>query len=143
MAATKRAPEAPVAPARKKLRPAAPAAKVDTIDAYLAGVAEDRRALLEALRRTMKKLVPDAEECISYSMPALRWRGKIVGGFAATSKGGSYYPFSGSTLATVAADLGDRARTKSALHFTPDAPLPAALVKKLLAARKAEIEGEG
>ena len=106
-------------------------------------MAPDRRALLEALRRMIRRALPDAEETISYAMPAFRWREKIVGGFAATSKGGSYYPFSGSTLGTLAAELAGYARTKSALHFTAEAPLPAALVEKLLRARMAEIEAAG
>jgi uncharacterized protein YdhG (YjbR/CyaY superfamily) len=142
MAATKRAPKPPAAPT-KRLRPAAPATKVTTIDEYLAGVAPDRRALLEALRATIRRALPEAEETVSYAMPAFRWRGKIVGGFAATSKGGSYYPFSGTTLATLAADLASFTQTKSALHFDADRPLPERLVKKLLRARMAEIEAAG
>jgi len=110
-----------------------------TIDAYLAGVPPDRRAALQALRRIVRTVLPDAEECISYSMPAFRLHGAVVGGFQATSKGCSYYPFSGRTLATLTADLAGRSQTKSALHFTPEAPLPRALVRKLLQARLAEV----
>jgi uncharacterized protein YdhG (YjbR/CyaY superfamily) len=128
------------AKAASKLRPAAPAGKAASIDEYLVGVSAESRALLEPLRGSIRRLAPDAEECISYGMPAFRWRGQIVGGFAATSKGGSYYPFSGSTLATLAGELEGFSKTKSAVHFTAASPLPAALVKKLLGARKAEIE---
>jgi uncharacterized protein YdhG (YjbR/CyaY superfamily) len=106
------------------------------IDAYLAKVPAKQRALLEKLRKTIRAAVPQAEECISYKIPAFRLEGRIVAGFAARGSGGSYYPFSGRTLATLAKDLADFQQTKSALHF--DAPLPAALVRKLLKARIAE-----
>lgn len=112
--------------------------KPTTIDAYLASVKPDRRAALESLRRTIHALVPDLEECISYSMPAFRHDGHVIAGFLATAKGCSYFPFSGTTLATLAADLSAYSQTKSALHFDPKRPLPRALVRKLLKARIAE-----
>jgi uncharacterized protein YdhG (YjbR/CyaY superfamily) len=108
------------------------------IDEYLATVAGDKRAVLDKLRRTIRSIVPRAEECISYRMPAFRLDGKVIAGFQATAKGCSYYPFSGTTLRTLAADIEGYSTTKSALHFTPDQPLPAALVRKLIKARIAE-----
>ncbi len=116
------------------------AGKPTTIHEYLANVSREKRAVLENLRQTIHKIVPEAEECISYAMPAFRLNGTVVAGFAATAKGCSYFPFSGSTLRTLAEDLQSFDRTKSALHFTPDKPLSAALVRKLIRARIAEIE---
>jgi uncharacterized protein YdhG (YjbR/CyaY superfamily) len=115
--------------------------KPASIDDYLSHVDPATRKLLQALRQTILKLVPQAEECISYSMPAFRWQGKVIGGFAATREGGSYYPFSGTTLDTLGEALNGYSRTKSGLHFTSDKPLPRALVSKLLEARKAELDG--
>jgi uncharacterized protein YdhG (YjbR/CyaY superfamily) len=109
-----------------------------TIDGYLATVKGERRTALEALRRTIRKIAPRAEECISYGMPAFRLDGRIVAGFAARTNGCSYYPFSGTTLRTLARDLQGHEGTKSAVHFGPDQPLPTALVRKLLRARIAE-----
>ena len=109
-----------------------------TIDAYLSTVKGERRALLDALRRTIRSIVPDAEECISYRIPAFRLDGRIVAGFAATTNGGSYYPFSGTTLGTLADDLEGWEGTKSAVHFSADRPLPKALVRKLVKTRMAE-----
>lgn len=114
------------------------AKRPSTIDEYLAGVSPDRRAALEKLRKTIRSLLPDAEECISYAMPAFRHEGRVVAGFQATKTGCSYYPFSGRTLATLADDLADYGQTKSALHFDAERPLPKALVRKLLVARMAE-----
>jgi uncharacterized protein YdhG (YjbR/CyaY superfamily) len=111
-----------------------------SIDAYLAHVTGDRRVALDHLRATIRSIIPAAEECISYSMPAFRFGGHVVAGFLATSKGCSYFPFSGTTLAALATALVGYSRTKSALHFDPARPLPKKLVRQLLAARIAEFE---
>ena len=114
--------------------------KPGTVEEYLAGVAPDRRAVLQKLRRTIRKLVPDAEECIRYGMPAFRVHGAVVAGFAATANGGSYYPFSGATLGTFAAEVKRRGGTRGALHFTLEDPLPESLVRRLIRTRMAEIK---
>lgn len=116
------------------------ARKPSTIEEYLDTVRPERRGALDRLRKTIRKIVPDAEECISYGIPAFRIRGVVVAGFAATAKGCSYFPFSGSTLKTLAHDLKDYEQTKSSLHFTADQALPPALVRKLLKARIAEVQ---
>jgi len=112
--------------------------KRTVIDDYLANVQGDNHDALVKLRKTIRTIVPRAEECISYRIPAFRVDGAIVAGFQATTKGCSYYPFSGRTLRTLARDVEGYERTKSALHFSPDKPLPANLVRKLLRARIAE-----
>jgi uncharacterized protein YdhG (YjbR/CyaY superfamily) len=112
--------------------------KPETIDEYLASIDPDRRAALAKLRQTIRSVLPDAEECISYSMPAFRHEGHVVAGFLATAKGCSYFPFSGATLSTLSSELARYSRTKSALHFGPERPLPVALVRKLIRARIAE-----
>lgn len=113
-------------------------AKPTTIDAYLATVAPEPRAALEKLRRTIRTILPRAEECISYGIPGFRLDGEVVAGFCARRDGCSYFPFSGTTLATLASELEGYAQTKSSLHFASDAPLPASLVRKLIRARIAE-----
>jgi uncharacterized protein YdhG (YjbR/CyaY superfamily) len=110
--------------------------KRTVIDDYLANVSPKHRALLQELRETIRAVVPEVDECISYRIPAFRFQGRIIAGFSATSKGCSYYPFSGTTLKTLAADVERYSRTKSAMHF--DKPLPSGLVRKLLRARIAE-----
>ena len=112
--------------------------KPTSIDGYLATVKGERRAALDELRKTIRAIVPKAEECISYGMPAFRLDGKIVAGFAATAKGCSYFPFSGSTLRSLADGIEDYEQTKGSLHFDPAEPLPATLVRKLIKARIAE-----
>lgn len=109
--------------------------RASTVDEYLRTVPRDRRLALEKLRSRIRSIVPDAEECISYRIPAFRLHGEVIAGFCATAKGCSYFPFSGSTLKTLAPDLAHYEQTKSSLHFATDKPLPAALVRKLLKAR--------
>jgi len=108
------------------------------VDEYLLGVEEPKRATLETLRSTILEVVPDADQLISYGMPAFRVEGKTVAGFAAFRKHLSYLPFSGTVLSQLTDELEGYTMTKSALHFGVDEPLPKALVEKLIAVRRAE-----
>jgi len=112
--------------------------KPSPVDAYLATVPADRRAALERLRRAIHAAAPGAEECLSYNMPAFRVDGEVVAGFLATAKGCSYFPFSGHVLATLAEEVAGYGGTRGSLHFSPAKGLPAALVRKLVRARRAE-----
>jgi uncharacterized protein YdhG (YjbR/CyaY superfamily) len=112
--------------------------KATSIDAYLTTVGGEKRAALDKLRKTIRAIVPKAEECISYGIPAFRLEERIVAGFSATAKGCSYFPFSGSTLSALADAIEGYGRTKSSLHFDPARPLPTTLVRKLIKARIAE-----
>jgi uncharacterized protein YdhG (YjbR/CyaY superfamily) len=114
------------------------AVSVEDVDEYLGGVDESQRAVLQTLRRTILDVVPEAEQVISYGVPAFRVHGKTIAGFAAFKTHLSYLPFSGSVLPQLADQLGDYTMTKSSLHFPIDRPLPPALVKKLIATRLAE-----
>jgi uncharacterized protein YdhG (YjbR/CyaY superfamily) len=111
----------------------------DEVDEYLRGVDEPKRSTLQALRRTILEIVPDADQVISYRVPAFRVRGKTVAGFAAFKDHLSYLPFSGSVLAQLADELEGYTMTKSALHFPVDRPLPKTVVKKLIAVRLGEV----
>jgi len=112
---------------------------VTAVDAYLAALDEPKRGTLETLRRTILEIVPDAEQVISYNVPAFRVDGKTVAGFAAFKNHLSYLPFSGSVLPRLTDELTGYSGTKSALHFAVDKPLPKALVEKLIAARLEEL----
>jgi uncharacterized protein YdhG (YjbR/CyaY superfamily) len=108
------------------------------VDAYLRELEEPKRATLEALRRTILEIVPDAQQVISYRVPAFRVGGTTVAGFAAFKAHLSYLPFSGSVLPQLADELAGYTMTKSALHFPVDRPLPKALVEKLIRLRLAQ-----
>jgi len=112
----------------------------EEVDQYLRGVEEPKRGTLETLRRTILEIVPDAEQVISYRVPAFRVHGKTVAGFAAFQNHLSYLPFSGSVLRQFTGDLEGYTTTKSALHFSVDRPLPKKLLRNLIAARLAEVK---
>ena len=109
------------------------------VDEYLRGVDEPKRSTLQTLRRTILEIVPDAEQVISYRVPAFRLNGKTVAGFAAFNDHLSYLPFSGSVLGQLADELKGYTMTKSSLHFPVDRPLPKSVVQKLIAARLGEL----
>jgi uncharacterized protein YdhG (YjbR/CyaY superfamily) len=112
----------------------------EEVDQYLRDLEEPKRSTLQTLRETILEIVPDAEQVISYRVPAFRVGGKTVAGFAAFKDHLSYLPFSGSVLGPLADELDGYTMTKSALHFPVDRPLPKALVKKLIRARRAEVD---
>src|SRR5579872_6300598 len=109
------------------------------IDAYLAIVEEPKRSSLEQLRRTILEVIPDAEQGISYGMPAFRLNGKVVAGFAAFKNHLSYLPHSGSVLPKLEEDLAGYKGTKGSLQFPIDQPLPKPLVEKLIRTRVEEL----
>jgi uncharacterized protein YdhG (YjbR/CyaY superfamily) len=109
------------------------------VDDYLRALEEPKRRTLQTLRQTILEIVPQAEQVISYNLPAFRVDGKTVAGFAAFKNHLSYLPFSGSVLPKLADQLAGYAMTKSSLHFPADAPLPKALVGELIATRLAEV----
>jgi uncharacterized protein YdhG (YjbR/CyaY superfamily) len=111
------------------------------IDQYLGTLDEPKRATLAQLRDTIVAIVPNAEQCISYGMPAFKLRGKTIAGFAAFKSHLSYLPHSGTVIPQLAREADGYTKTKGSLHFPVDKPLPKKLVKKLLDARMAEAFG--
>jgi uncharacterized protein YdhG (YjbR/CyaY superfamily) len=115
----------------------------EAVDEYLRALEEPKRGTLRTLRLTILEILPDAEEVISYRVPAFRAEGKTVAGFAAFKEHLSYLPFSGSVLSQLGDALSGYETTKSSLHFPVDRPLPKALVRKLIRARLAEVRRRG
>ena len=108
------------------------------VDGYLARLDEPKRSTLQVLRRTIMELLPQAEETISYGMPAYQVDGTTVAGFAAFKNHLSYLPHSGSVLDKLGEALSSYESTKGSLHFPVDQPLPRDLVKRLVEVRLAE-----
>jgi uncharacterized protein YdhG (YjbR/CyaY superfamily) len=100
---------------------------------------EPQRSTLETLRKSIMEVVPGAEQCISYGMPAFKVQGKTVAGFAAFKNHLSYLPHSGSVLATLADDTMPYEASKGSLKFAINKPLPKRLVKKLIHTRMREL----
>ena len=110
------------------------------IDGYLAALDEPKRSTLEDLRRSILEVIPEAEQGISYGMPAFKVDGKVVAGFAAFKHHLSYLPHSGSVLPELGEDVTGYESTKGSLHFAVDEPLPKDLVEKLIAVRLRQLQ---
>ena len=114
---------------------------MSVIDDYLSEVPEPQRTTLSKLRDTLRALLPNAEEAISYGMPAFKIDGKAVAGFAATKKHCAYYPHS-STVISALNDVTVRYDcAKGTVRFPIDKPLPKKIVKALVDARRRELAG--
>ena len=112
-------------------------AKAQTINEFLATLSADKRAALQKLRRAIRAAAPKAEECISSGIPAFRLGGRFLLGFGAGAKHCAFYPGSfpieAHAKALKAYDL-----SKGTIRFSPDRPLPSALVRKLVKSRIAQ-----
>lgn len=93
-----------------------------------------RKTMLE-MRNRILQIIPEAEEVISYGMPAFNVNGNVVAGLLANKKHVGYYPFSGSVLVNFKKELVNYSHTKSAIHVPVDKPLSKALISKLIKAR--------
>ncbi|HEV2215087.1 MAG TPA: DUF1801 domain-containing protein [Terracidiphilus sp.] len=126
-----------------KPRSGAKTPKVDgrkAVEAYLARVPEPARATLERVRAAIRASAPDeAEECISYGMPAFRYKGALVA-YAAFKDHCSFFPMQSSLIDRLSEELAGYRTAKGTLQFPLNKPLPDALVKKMVRARVAENE---
>jgi uncharacterized protein YdhG (YjbR/CyaY superfamily) len=104
--------------------------KPDTIDEYIAHYPKDVQLLLEKMRKTIRKAAPEAEERISYSMPAFYQDGILVW-FAAFKEHIGFYP-KPSAIAAFEKDLSKYEGTKGTVRFPMNKPLPLALVSRIV-----------
>jgi uncharacterized protein YdhG (YjbR/CyaY superfamily) len=105
------------------------------IDDYLASLEEPKRTTLTALRQSILDVIPEAEQCISYGLPAFRVQGKVIAGFGAFKNHLSYLPHSGSVFSELGDELAKYKTSSGALQFPVDAPLPTVLVRQLVTIR--------
>ena len=105
------------------------------VKAHLAKVPQPQKATLEALRKTILEIIPEAEEVISYGFPGYRIDGKIICGFDAFKNHCSYFPHSSLVIPELKKELEKYKTSKGALQFPIDKPLPKALVKKMIKVR--------
>jgi uncharacterized protein YdhG (YjbR/CyaY superfamily) len=105
------------------------------IDNYLDGLEEPKRTTLTRLRQTILEILPEADQGLSYGVPAFKVGGKTIAGFAAFRNHLSYLPHSGSVFPQVSDELQGYSTSSGALRFGVDEPLPVSLVKKLIAVR--------
>lgn len=110
------------------------------VDAYLATLPADQRALLQRVRAVVARVATHAVESISYGMPAFKVGGRFFVSYAGWKEHCSIYPLTDTFLQEHAAELEGYGRTKGSLHFTPERPLPEALLEALVRSRLADLE---
>jgi uncharacterized protein YdhG (YjbR/CyaY superfamily) len=114
------------------------APKATTVEEYLSRLPKDVRSSFERIRRTVKKIAPDATERISYGMPTF-FVEKALLGYAAHAKHCSIFPWSGLTLRAFRSDLEGFSTSAGTVRFTPDRQIPTLLLKRIISARLLEI----
>jgi uncharacterized protein YdhG (YjbR/CyaY superfamily) len=110
------------------------------VDSYLAALPLDQREALTALRARLKALLPDHLEVMSYAMPGFRQpgpKGRMVAGYAGFARHLGLYPHSGSVIPQI--DCSPFKSSKSGVLFSPDQPLPDALLRAIIETRQAEL----
>jgi len=124
--------------------PGKKSAPSDSINGYLAALPEDVRIALEKLRKIIKAAAPGTTEVVSYKIPIFKYQGHPLVGFGATKSHCSFYVMSSviapKLASTQNAELKGYKIRGATIHFTPEKPLPAALVTKLVKERIAENE---
>ncbi len=110
------------------------------VDRMLAALAPGQRAALQSLRETIALIAPDAEEAISYGMPAFRYRDKALVAYGAFAHHCAFYPMSGTLIEEHRDALGAFATAKGTLQFTPAEPLPRSVVELVVRARMTSID---
>jgi uncharacterized protein YdhG (YjbR/CyaY superfamily) len=114
-------------------------AAVTTVDEYLASLPEDRRAAVEGLRQAISAAAPEATETIAYEMPAFRSHGgQFLVSFAAYKNHYSLFPASGAVVKTLGEALTPYLAGKGTIRFPANAPIPTALVTRIIEVRLEE-----
>ena len=112
-----------------------------TIDEYLARAKPGQRAVLEKLRKTIHAVAPNVEESISYGLAGFKLNGRPLVYFGAWANHCAFYPASSALAKKFQDQLKNFETSKGTIRFSPDKPLPTALVRKLVEARIEENSG--
>jgi uncharacterized protein YdhG (YjbR/CyaY superfamily) len=110
--------------------------KFKTVDEYLSAVPANTKGILEKLRKTIKQVAPQAEELISYNMPAFKLNGMLVY-YAAYKDHIGFYP-TPSGIEAFKKELSDYEGAKGSIKFPIDRPIPFDLISKIVKFRVRE-----
>jgi uncharacterized protein YdhG (YjbR/CyaY superfamily) len=117
-------------------------AKYDSVDEYMAGLPEERRAVMEQLRATIREAAPDATEAISYNMPAFRLDGRFLVSYEAYKRHYSLFAWSDAMLEELGEALRPYAVGKGTIRFPAEEPIPLELVTRVVEIRRREAAAE-
>jgi uncharacterized protein YdhG (YjbR/CyaY superfamily) len=117
-------------------------AKYQDVDEYMAQLPDDRRAVMEQLRSTIRSAAPDATEAISYNMPAFRLGGRFLVSYEAFKRHYSLFPWSDGMVEELGDEMKPYAVGKGTIRFPADQPIPLDLVARIVAIRNREVAQE-
>ena len=100
-----------------------------SIDEYIATQPKATQTTLKRIRATIRKAVPEAEEAISYQIPAFKLHGRIMMYFAAWREHYSIYPSSDRLVAAFKKELAPYDLDKGTIRFPIDEPIPMTLIE--------------
>ncbi len=115
--------------------------KFDSVNSYFDAFPKEIRNILEMMRSTIKKATPEAEEIISYNMPAFKLK-KVLVYYAANKNHIGFYPTPG-PIAAFQKELENYKTSKGAIQFPLDKPLPLNLIEKIVKFRLHELSEKG
>jgi uncharacterized protein YdhG (YjbR/CyaY superfamily) len=116
-------------------------AKADfkSVDEYIASQPEAIQDLLERVRGAIRKAVPEAEEAISYKMPAYKLPGGPVLYFAGWKRHISLYPATATVVAAFKNDIAPYVVHKGTIRFPLAQPIPMKLIARIAKFRAKEV----
>jgi uncharacterized protein YdhG (YjbR/CyaY superfamily) len=112
---------------------------MSVMDDYLDGLPPAQKAALARVRAIVEGVAPEAEEGVSYGMPAFLYAGRPLLGFRAAKRHLSVLPFSAAAVDAVKDRLEGFDVSKGTIRFSPDSPLPEDVLVDVVQARKQEI----
>jgi uncharacterized protein YdhG (YjbR/CyaY superfamily) len=108
----------------------------ETMDEYIKAFPKDVQSVLEKIRQSIRKVVPEAEETISYRMPAFKLKGRVVVYFAAFRKHIGLFPPAPREFKK---EVSKYEGPKGNLKFPTDEPIPYDLIMRIVMFRKKAI----
>ena len=112
---------------------------IKSVDEYIASQPASAKAALRRVRDTLRKALPEAEEVISYSMPAYRSHGRIVLYFAAWKEHYSLYPAGQRLDTALLRELARYEVSKGTIRFPLSEPVPVRFISRIAKFRAREI----
>lgn len=111
-----------------------------TIEGYISAQPPDVAKALNRLQQLVEKTAPAAVPCISYGMPAYRYKGRMLLYFAAFTNHCSLFPGSKDVLTVFEKELKSFKTHNGTIQFTVSKPLPATLVQQIIRYRMQQNE---
>lgn len=109
-----------------------------SVEAYLAALPDDQRAVMDQLRGIIREAAPEAVEQISYGMPAFKTHGRFLVSYAAFKRHFSLFPASQAIIDALGDEITPFHTGKGTIQFTAERPLSADVLTRLVKVRLEE-----